>query len=326
MSTLPLQKYGMDASTLVLGCMGFGGNDWFDKSSITAEQIKHGRAAIDAALSIGINMFDHANIYKSGKAEQVFGEFLKENKSLRDKIIIQSKCGIRFPEDGVPYTRFDFSKENIVRTVEGSLNRLGVEYLDILLLHRPDPLIDPEDVAEAFRQLKASGKVRWFGVSNMSSAQMSFLQKYLDDPIVANQLELSLYKHNFVDASINLNQTSAASDIFPEGTIEYCRSESVQIQSWGPLAKGRYSGRNLDDEPEVVRQTAEKVAEYASTKGTTREAIVLAWLLKHPAGIQPVIGTANPERIRACEGATNVALSRDEWYDLWITARGKGMP
>lgn len=326
MATLPLQRYGMSASRLVLGCMGFGGNDWFDKSPITAEQIKQGRDAIEAALSIGINMFDHANIYKSGKAEQVFGEILKENKSLRDKLIIQSKCGIRFPEEGVSYTRFDFSKENIIRTVEGSLTRLAIEYMDVLLLHRPDPLVDPEEVAEAFRLLKESGKVLWFGVSNMSSAQMKFLQKYLNDPIVANQLELSLYKHNFVDASINLNQSAAVDDIFPEGTIEYCRSEDVQIQSWGPLANGRYSGRNLDNETEVVRKTAEKVAQYANEKGTSREAIVLAWLLKHPAGIQPVIGTANPERIRACGDATNVTLTRDEWYDLWITARGKGMP
>jgi predicted oxidoreductase len=324
--TLPLHRRDIPVSTLVLGCMGFGGKDWFDQGPLTAEQIKQGREAVDAALSIGINMFDHANIYKSGKAEQVFGEILKEQKSLRDKIFIQSKCGIRFADDKAPFTRFDFSEENILQTVEGSLSRLGTDYMDFLLLHRPDPLVDPEEVASAFRKLKDAGKVRWFGVSNMSAAQMKLLQKYLDVPIVVNQLELSLYHHNWVDASINLNQAPAADDIFPEGTIEYCRMEDIQIQSWGSLAQGLYTGRALDNEPDTVKATAKKVQDYANQKGTTREAIVLAWLLKHPAGIQPVIGTTNPERIRACGEATRIELTREEWYDLWITARGKGMP
>jgi predicted oxidoreductase len=323
---LPLHRREIPVSTLVLGCMGFGGADWFDQSPITAEHVKQGREAVDAALSIGINMFDHANIYKSGKAEQVFGDVLKEKPSLRDKIFIQSKCGIYFPDEKAPFTRFDFSKENILQTVEGSLARLGTDYMDFLLLHRPDPLVEPEEVAEAFRQLKDSGKVRWFGVSNMSTGQMRLLQKYLDVPIVANQLELSLYKHNWVDAGINLNQTPAAGDIFPEGTIEYCREEEIQIQSWGPLAQGLFSGKSLDNQTDAVKATAQKVKDYADEKGTTREAIVLAWLLKHPAAIQPVIGTANPERIRACEDATHIELTREEWYDLWIAARGKKMP
>lgn len=325
MKSLPLNRRNIPASPFILGCMGFGGSDWFDKSPITAQHIKQGHEAVEAALSIGINMFDHANIYKSGKSEQVFGELLKEHKGIRDQIFIQSKCGIRFPDELASYTRFDFSRENILHTVEGSLTRLGTDYLDFLLLHRPDPLVDPEEVADAFRLLKDSGKVRWFGVSNMSTGQMKLLQKYLDVPIVANQLELSLYKHNWVEAGINLNQTLAKDDIFPEGTIEYCRMEDIQIQSWGPLAQGLYSGRNLDGQPENIVKTAQKVQEFAESKGTTRESIVLAWLLKHPAGIQPVIGTSNPTRILACADATTIELSREEWYDLWITARGKYM-
>jgi len=326
MKTLPLSRYGLNASTLVLGCMGFGGQDWFDTSPVTAEQVKHGREAVEAALEIGINMVDHANIYKSGKSEQVFGEVLKQHTGLREKLIIQSKCGIRFKDEMAPFTRFDFSRENILNTVDGSLTRLGIDYMDILLLHRPDPLVDPEEVAEAFSRLHASGKVRHFGVSNMSAGQMALLQKNLDFPIVANQLEMSLYKHNFVDATVNLNQVLAAHDIFPEGTIEYCRMHDVQLQSWGPLARGLFSGKSLDGKTDAVKACAAKVESYAKAKGTTREAIVLAWLLKHPAAIQPVIGTANPERIRACADATTIELTREEWYDLWIAARGKSMP
>lgn len=326
MRELPLNRRGISASTLALGCMGFGGTDWFDKTPITAEQVKQGREAVDAALSIGINMLDHANIYKSGKAEQVMGQIFKEQRNLREQVIVQSKCGIRFPDELADYTRFDFSKENILNSVDGSLARMGIEYMDILLLHRPDPLVEPEEVAAAFSQLKASGKVRWFGVSNMSAGQMKLLQKYLDVPIVANQLEMSLLKINWLDVVVNVNQTAGADNIFPEGTIEYMRMEDIQIQAWGPLARGLFSGRTLEGQNETVQATAKMVADYANAKGTTREAIVLAFLLRHPAAIQPVIGTTSPERIRACADATRVELTREEWYDLYIASRGKKMP
>ncbi len=326
MSQLTLHKYGIPASTLALGCMGFGGQDWFDKGPVTAAEVKQGEAAVDAALSVGINMFDHANIYKSGKAEKVFGEYLKAHKDMRDRMIIQSKCGIVFPDDNVDYTRFNFSKENILRTVDGSLERLRTDYLDILLLHRPDPLMDPEEVADAFNVLHNMGKVRWFGVSNMSAAQMRLLQKSLDQPIVANQLELSLYKNSFVNTVVNINQENIKSDVFPEGTLEYCRLEDVQIQSWGPLARGRFSGANIENESAIVKATADKVAQYAKEKGTSREAIVVAWLLKHPAHIQPIIGTTDPDRIKACDEGTRTELTRDEWYSLFISARGQKMP
>ncbi len=189
MKVLPLVQRGLQTSRLVLGCMSFGGG-WND-NPITKQNVLEAEQAVDAALSIGISMFDHANIYARGKAEETFGRILKERPELREQIVIQSKCGIRFGEGSVP-GRFDFSKEHILEAVDASLRRLGIDYLDVLLLHRPDPLMEPDEVAEAFGQLKAAGKVRYFGVSNMSIGHIRFLQRALPDQLAVNQLEMSL--------------------------------------------------------------------------------------------------------------------------------------
>lgn len=322
--TIPLNKYGFSASQLVLGCMGMGGG--WNRNPITADNVRQAHEAVDAALSIGINMFDHANIYAYGKAEQVFGQVLKERPELRDSIILQSKCGIRFPDEKWNFTRFDFSQGHILSSVDDILSRLGVDKLDILLLHRPDPLVEPEQVAEAFRKLKAAGKVDRFGVSNMSVGQMKFLQAYIDEPIVANQLELSLLKLDWLDVGVHVNQEAGKLSSFPDGTIEYCRMENVQIQAWSPLARGLYSGGDLSDASAAVQETAALVARMAEERGVTREAIVLAFLLRHPANIQPVIGTVTPERIRACGDASKVHLSHEEWFQLYVTSRGRNMP
>jgi predicted oxidoreductase len=323
MKPIPLQKRGINASQLVLGCMRMGGG--WDQSPITEEHYREGREAVEAALQIGINMFDHADIYTAGKAERVFAQVLKERPGLREQIIIQSKCGIRFADDTNPH-RFDFSEGHILSSVDGILERLGIEYLDILLLHRPDPLVEPEEVASALRRLKESGKVRHFGVSNMSQGQIKLLQAYCDEPFVANQLEMSLLKHGFVDTAVSVNQETARDNVFPEGTMEFCRLENIQLQSWGPLAQGRYSGRALESESESVVNTAKLVQQLANEKSTTAEAIVLAWLMTHPAGIQPVIGTINTERIRACKDANELRLSREEWYALYRSSRGSNLP
>ncbi|UJF32634.1 aldo/keto reductase [Paenibacillus hexagrammi] len=323
--TIPLNRRGIGASQLVLGCMGLGGGWTHDP--LTAEHLKEAHKVVDTALSCGINMFDHADIYAYGKAETVFGQMLKERPGLRDQILIQSKCGIR-PLDsssGLP-KRFDFSKEHILASVDGILNRLGTEYIDILLLHRPDPLVEPEEVAEAFAALRQAGKVKGFGVSNMSAAQMAFIQASLPEPLLVNQLELSFAKLDWLDASIHHNQKEGAAVPFPEGTLEYCQMKNVQIQAWGPLAKGIFTGASLEGQPESVKQTADLVASLASSKGVSREAVALGWLLRHPAGIQPVIGTTNPERIRASAQALSVELTRDEWYQLYVCARGRAMP
>ncbi|WP_275591051.1 aldo/keto reductase [Paenibacillus sp. 19GGS1-52] len=322
--TLPLNKRGIPASRLALGCMGLGGG--WDHEPITAENIKQGHEAVDAALSIGINMFDHADIYTRGKAEKVFGQIFKERPGLREEIILQSKCGIKLMEPGDSSNMFDFSGEHIIRSVDGILSRLGTEYIDILLLHRPDPLMDPEEVAEALHQLKAAGKVRHFGVSNMSAAQIKLLQAYCDEPFIVNQLHMSLAKISWIDAVLSVNREQWKDITFPEGTIEHCRLENIQLQAWGPLAQGIFSGRTLEDQPESVANTAAMVKGLAEEKGTTPEAIVLSWLMTHPAAIQPVIGTVNPQRIVACADAPKLELTRKEWYDLYVSSRGERLP
>lgn len=325
MAVMPLARRGITTNRLVLGCMPFGGS--WNNEPITSENVLKAERAVDAALSIGISMFDHANIYGRGKAEEVFGAILKKRPDLREQIVIQSKCGIRFGEGSVP-TRFDFSKTHILETVEGSLSRLGIDYLDILLLHRPDPLMEPDEVAEAFGALKAAGKVRYFGVSNMSAGQIAFLQRALPDHVAVNQLELSLARLDWLDQGIHVNQKAGTSVNFAEGLMEYCQMENIQVQAWGPLAQGRFSGRSVETEPENIQKTAELVKQMAAAKETTPEAIVLGWLMKHPAMIQPVVGTMNPERIVACQDAERQAqlMTREEWYALYVSARGKNMP
>lgn len=325
MAVMPLARRGISTSRLVLGCMPFGGG--WNRDPITQEDVRKGEQAVDAALSIGISMFDHADIYTRGKAEQVFGSILKGRPGLREQIVIQSKCGIRFGEGSVP-GRFDFSREHILEAVDGSLERLGVDYLDVLLLHRPDPLMEPDEVAEAFGKLKAAGKVRYFGVSNMSAAQIRFLQRALPDQLAVNQLEMSLARLDWVDQGIHVNQKAGVDVNFSEGLMEYCQMERIQIQAWGPLAQGKFSGRSVENEPDNIRKTAELVAQMAAAKETTPEAIVLGWLMKHPAMIQPVIGTTNAERIAACKDAERQAqlMSREEWYTLYVSARGQNMP
>lgn len=322
---LPLNRHGFSASRLVLGCMRFAG-EWSRSDPLTAEHIREMHEAVDAALSVGINMFDHADIYKFGKAEEAFGRVLRERPGLRDSIVIQSKCGIRLREGPNGSSIFDFSKAHILASVDGILQRLGIETLDVLLLHRPDPLVDPEEVAEAFAALKKAGKVKRFGVSNMSAGQMKFLQAYLDEPLVANQLEMSLLKLDWLDAGVHVNQEEGKLSSFPDGTIEYCRLNNVQIQAWGPLATGLLTGRKAADAAPNVRAAAELVARKAQEKGVSPEAILIAFLLRHPARIQPVIGTTRPDRIHACAEAEKVELTREEWYELYITSRGRPMP
>ncbi len=325
MKTLPLSKHVPLASRLVLGCMSLGGG--WNRNPVSAEDVATAEHAVDAALAAGITMFDHADIYTFGKAEETFGRVLKARPALRERIVLQSKCGIRLQEGATP-GRFDFSRDHILSAVDGILRRLGTLYVDVLLLHRPDALMEPDEIAEAFAGLKASGKVRGFGVSNMDAGQMRFLQQALPDPLVANQLELSLAHLHWLDQGVHVNQQAGTRAHFGEGLLEYCQMSGVQIQAWGPLAQGRFSGRDVSDQPAAIRATAELVARMAAERGTTREAIVLGWLMRHPAVIQPVIGTIDPARIAACADAGRQAelMSRDDWYRLYVTARGDRLP
>lgn len=325
MGIMPLSQRGIQTSRLVLGCMSLGGG--WNRNPIGQGEIREAETAIDAALAHGISMFDHANIYTMGKAEQVFGEVLKNRPALREQIILQSKCGIRFSDESAP-GRFDFSKGHILESVDGILQRLNTPYLDILLLHRPDPLMEPEEVAEAFGILKAAGKVRYFGVSNMSASQIRFLQQALPDLLAVNQLEMGLHHLHWLDQGVHVNQNAGTAVNFAEGLIEYCQLQRIQIQAWGPLSQGRFTGRSVENEPPHIQQTAALVAKLANEKGTTAEAIVLGWLMRHPAMIQAVIGTINPQRIAACADAEQQAglMTREEWYTLYVSARGAPMP
>jgi len=324
MKTLPLHKFGLKASPLAFGCMSLGGS--WDSTPPADEHFRQAQEAVDAAIEGGINFFDHADIYTRGKAETVFGKILKDRPGLRETLILQSKCGIILDNGPLEPQRYDFSYQHIIASVQGSLERLNTDYLDILLLHRPDPLMELDEVLEAFIRLKKEGKVRFFGVSNMHQGQIQYLQAGWEDPLVVNQLQLSLKHSDFLDQGIHLNRLSAKDDIFPLGTLEYCQMAGLQIQAWGPLEQGLYTGRPLEDLPQEVLNTRNLVQELALEKNVSPEAVVLAWLLRHPAGIQPVLGTKNPQRVQACCQAPDVELSRLEWYRLYWAAKGKALP
>lgn len=273
-------------------------------------------------------MIDHADVYASGAQEEMFSAIWGEIPGLRQRIILQSKCGIRPAGDPDPSApkRYDFSYGHILRAVEGSLRRLKTDYLDTLLLHRPDMLMEPEEVARAFDELHRAGKVRYFGVSNFSAAQFELLQRALNQPLVVNQLLVSVLESQLFDVGVNLSTRPLLNKIKGYGTLEYCWLNAITIQAWSPLAGGQVTGKLSNEPEERVARTAEIVAELAKAKGVQPEAIIIAWLLRHPAGIQPIIGTMNPSRIRAACQADDVRLSREEWYRLFVAGRGGDIP
>ena len=305
--------------------MGLGGS--WSAEPFASEHVDQAAAAIDAALDSGITLFDHADIYRGGKAEAVFGEVLAITPGLRERIRLQTKCGIRLNERGLE-THYDLSRDSILERVNGSLKRLKTDYVDVLLLHRPDPLADPAEVASAVGQLMQEGKVRQVGVSNMSAAQIEALQDHLDTPVVANQLEMSLLKRSWLESTVLVNHAEGLDHSFPHGTVEFCSRQGITLQAYGALARGHYTGAPPESPTLAEAATAALVGDMAKSQGTTREAILLGWLMRHPAGIAPVIGSANPDRIRACAGAARVtaAMTRAEWYRLWVTARGSNLP
>ena len=321
---LPLQQHVPTASPLAYGCMGLGGH--WDHNPWTEADVDHAQAATEAALEIGVTLFDHADIYTFGKAESVFGALFRRMPSLRDRIVLQSKCGIRFADDEGG-KRYDLSGGYIVQAVEASLRRLGTEKLDILLLHRPDPLMQPDEIAEAFQRLRAAGKVGHLGVSNMNAGQMAWLGRALDQPLVVNQLELGLGHLEPIDAGTCFNDRQAGARpgaLAWAGTLEHCQQHGIQLQAWAALARGRFSGETAQDPADEAGRVL--VQRLAREHGVSTEGILLAWLMKHPARIQPVIGSANPARIRACGDAMKVTLSRPEWYALYEASRGAALP
>ena len=325
MQTQALGVSDLKATRIAYGCMPLGGS--WDGSPLNEKTRKEGLVSLRAALDAGINFYDHADIYCRGKSEEVFAGIWQERPGLRQQIYVQSKCGIRF--GGVPNPdspqRFDFSYEHIVGSVEGSLKRLKTDYLDVLLLHRPDPLVEPEEVARAFDALHQAGKVRWFGVSNHTAAQLELLRHYVQQPIVANQVAFNVMHTHMLDEGVIFNQENPKLTR-NEGTIEYCRLHNITLQSWGSLAWGFLSGRQPKEPSEKVSKAAAVAVDLAKKKGVSAEAILVAWILRHPAKVQAIIGTTKPERIAAACQGNGVELDREEWYQLYLAGRGEALP
>lgn len=320
MKTYRIPKTDLTVSRIAYGCMKIGGT--WDQAPISADTENTARDTVAAALDCGINFFDHADIYTAGKSETLFGRILQSTPGLRDRIVLQSKVGIRFANDaylsGEP-ARYDFSHDHILHSTEAILARLGIDHLELLLLHRPDPLVEPAEVARAFDTLHRSGKVRHFGVSNHTPAQIELLRHYVRQPLVVNQLEFSLAQPALVVEGFLANRTGATAESnLAAGTLDYCRRHEISIQAWSPVGGGKLL------KPE--HPAAKLIAELAAAKSVSPEAILLAWILRHPAGIQPIIGTTQAGRVRASALADDITLSREEWYALLAAARGQKVP
>jgi predicted oxidoreductase len=305
--------------------MGIGGG--WAPGPLSDRTRKEALLALRAALDEGINFFDHADIYGRGRCEEAFSGILEERPGLRSQIILQTKCGIRFEDDPVQggLRRYDFSREHILHSVDASLRRLKTDYVDILLLHRPDALAEPEEIAAAFDALLAAGKVRHFGVSNHSAWQIELLKRSVRQPLVINQLELSLVHNQLIAAGTIVNQEEPARAIHGEGTLEYCRLNDIMIQAWSPLGHGALAKAGVGRGEEKMRIAAAAAQTLAQQKGVSMDAILVAWLLRHPAHIQPVIGTTNPQRIRETCAADDVGLTREEWYTLLSAGSGRSV-
>lgn len=298
---------------VIYGCMRIGGA-WSPEPPSSEERDVAFRA-LDTAYECGARLFDHADIYTCGRSETLFGEWLRSRAIPRDRVVIQSKCGIR-PGDGHAPDRYDFSREHIGRSVEGILGRLGVENVDVLLLHRPDPLGEPEEVAAAVAEVKRRGWIKAFGVSNFSASQLRLYRKTLDEPIRVNQVELSLRHAGLIEAGVQVNRAASATRAGVDDLLDFCRESGIDIQAWSPLAKGQAGGHAL----------AKTLEEVAARHGVAPETILIVWLLRHPAKIRPVIGSTRPDRIRAAFAAAGIALSREDWYLLFNAARDGDLP
>ena len=296
------------ASSIILGCM-----------RMPALSVSDAAHMICAAWQEGINFFDHATCYGDGEAETRFGDAFPQTGLRRDQVFLQSKCGLHFDRK-----EFDWSKEDILSSVDGSLKRLRTDYLDTLLLHRPDLLFEPEQVAEAFESLYTSGKVRSFGVSNVTPGQLMLLKKYVQQPLVINQLQFSLEQTQLIDPGLYMNNLPTDRSVDRDnGVLDYCRLNDITIQAWSPLQFGMFKGCFVDhpDFPELNRVLGEMGEQYSVAK----TAVAIAWILRHPARMQAIAGTMNPDHLKDICAASKVHLTHQEWYRLYLAA-GKFLP
>ena len=306
MRTMKLGPSALDVPVIAVGCM-----------RISALEPKAAETFVKGAVDLGATFFDHADVYGNGRCEEIFADALGMNATVRESVIIQSKCGIR------PGISFDFSREHILRSVDGILQRLRTEYLDVLLLHRPDALVEPDEVAAAFDELEEAGKVRHFGVSNQNPNQIELLKASVKQPLVANQLQFSIAHAGMVTAGINVNMRNDAGLDRDGGILDYCRLHKMTVQPWSTLQFGFFEGVFLgsDKFPELNA----KIDEIAAGYGVSNTTIALAWLLRHPAHVQPVTGTTNLDRLADCAKAADVTLTREEWYAIYLAA-GNTLP
>ena len=295
-------------SSIMLGMMRI--------KELTTDQVEE---LVETALSVGINAFDLADIYGRGRCEEILGQVLKRRPDLRQQMWIQSKCGIRMEE----FTYFDFSKEHILQSVDGILQRLQVDHLDSLLLHRPDALMEPSEVAEAFERLQKEGKVLDFGVSNQNPMMIELLKTQVQQPLVTNQLQLSAAFTPGFESGFHFNMESAAAAVRDGSIFEYCRTKDMVIQAWSVLQYGYFEGVFVGHEKfATLNQVLNRLAsQYATTPAN----IAIAWVLRYPAKMQAIIGTTKPSRLVEASGATDICLTRKEWYEIYLAA-GNDLP
>lgn len=301
MKEIVLGSTGKNMPAIVVGCMRLAGKNCVEMQSF-----------INKCLEQGAFYFDHADIYGGGQSEAIFGEAMAKDESIkREDLFLQSKCGIR---QGF----FDFSKEYIIASVDGSLKRLQTEYLDVLLLHRPDALVEPEEVAAAFEELHQKGKVRYFGVSNHKPMQIELMKKYVKQPLIINQLQFSIPVSNMVANGMEVNMTSDGAIDRDGSVLDYSRLQDMTIQAWSPFQMPNWQGCFIDSEkyPELNKELQALAQKYQVSTTT----IATAWILRHPAGMQVVTGTASEERLTEIITAEKVSLSREEWYRLYLAA------
>ncbi|MGX7131787.1 aldo/keto reductase [Enterococcus songbeiensis] len=295
-------KFGSEdlaVSSVILGCM---------RINNAKDPVK----VIETAVENGITFFDHADIYGQGSCESIFADALAKTNYKREDLFIQTKCGI------VPGVMYDFSKKHIIEAVEGSLTRLRVDYVDALLLHRPDTLFEPEEVAAAFDQLAADGKVKYFGVSNQNPGQIDLLKKYVRQPLLANQLQFGIKHSEMIDRGLHVNMTDAGSFDHDGGILEYSRLHDMTIQAWSPYQYGFFDGVFIDNEkfPELNQ----KLQEMAEKYNTTPTGIASAWILRHPANMQVIAGTMTPHRIEEIAKVSEIEMIREDWYSVYLAA------
>ena len=309
MKTINIVNGPQNVSAIIQGCMRMPSLSKEDAAKV-----------IRTAYDCGVNFFDHATCYgENGAAESKFAEAFPLTGLKREDIYIQSKCGLCFDRN-----EFDWSKDNILSSVDDSLRRLNVEYLDTLLLHRPDVIYDPEEVAEAFDILEKAGKVRFFGVSNLVPMQIELLKKYVKQPLVINQVQLSLEQSQLIDQALYMNNKQTEFSVNRDGhALDYCRLNDITIQAWSPLQFGMFGGSFIDnpDFPELNKV----LGELAEREDVSKAAVAIAWILRHPAKMQAVIGTMNPSHIKDACDATKVNLSHHDWYQLYLSS-GKYLP